>query len=718
MTEPMAGRAAIRWVIAAAVISLAVAFFALDLGQYLSLTYLRGQLGSLRDAYDASPLAVTGGYIAIYVAVTGLSLPGAAVMTLVGGALFGLVWGTVVVSIASTLGATIAFVFARFVLRDWVQGRFGSHLEAINRGVQRDGAFYLFALRLVPAFPFFVINLVMGLTPMKVLTFAFVSQAGMLAGTLVYVNAGTQLAKLDSLQGILSPGLIASFCLLGVFPMLAKRALAALTRRNALRGYPRPRQFDRDLVVIGAGSGGLVSALIGAAVKAKVTLIERHRMGGDCLNTGCVPSKALIRSARFLAQVERSAAVGVHSASAEFDFKDIMSRVRSVISAIEPNDSVERYESLGVECISGEATVMSPYEVAVNGRTLSTRNIIIAAGASPFVPPIPGIEGVPYVTSDTVWDIEELPRRLVVLGGGPIGCELAQSFSRLGTRVTQIEMLPRLLANEDEDVAARVRTAFENEGIEVLVGHRAVEFVDGPALRCAPVDGGEDIVVPFDLTLVAVGRRGNGEALGLDALGIEVRPNGTLETNEFLQTRVPTIFGCGDVVGPLQFTHVASHQAWYATVNALFGAFRRFRADYSVIPHATFTEPEVARVGLSEQEAAAQGIAVDVTRFPFDELDRAIADGNTDGELKVLTAPGKDKILGATIVGEHAGDLIAEYALAMRHGLGLSKILGTVHAYPTMMEINKLTAGRWRREHAPERILSWLERYHRWRRGG
>ncbi|MFT5392996.1 MAG: pyruvate/2-oxoglutarate dehydrogenase complex dihydrolipoamide dehydrogenase (E3) component [Gammaproteobacteria bacterium] len=708
-----------RWVVAAFVVTGIVAFFAFDLGRYLNLEYLRAQHAGLVAHYVAQPVLTIGLFFLAYVAVAGLSLPGAVVMTLIAGAIFGLGWGTVVVSLASTIGAGIAFFAARFALRDWVQERLGSHLGAFNAGVAKDGGFYLFALRLVPVVPFFVINLVMGLTPMRLATFAWVSQLGMLPGTLVFVNAGTQLAKIDGLSGIFSPGLIASFCLLGVFPMIAKHALGWLNRRRALKGYEKPARFDRDLIVIGAGSAGLVSALIGVTVKAKVTLIERDRMGGDCLNTGCVPSKALIRSARFVAQMKHSADVGIREATASFEFADIMARVQSVIRTIEPNDSVERYEGLGVECIAGEATVVSPYAVEVNGQTLTARGIIVATGARPAVPPIPGLDAVPYVTSDTVWELKELPKRMVVLGGGPIGCELTQSFARLGTQVTQVEMLPRLLPNEDADISERVAARFADEGIEVLTGHKALEFTADRRLLCQPVDvdGAPSRSVEFDVALIALGRRANAQTLGLQALGVEFNPNGTIVTDAALQTYVPTIFACGDVVGPLQFTHVASHQAWYATVNALFGSLKRFSADYSAIPHATFTEPEVARVGLNEREANEQGIAYEVTRFPFDELDRAVADAHTDGEIKVLTVPGKDRILGATIVGENAGDLIAEYALAMRHRLGLNKILATVHAYPTMMEGNKMLAGRWRKAHAPERVLAIMSRYHAWRRG-
>jgi len=707
-----------KLILVVAVVAAIAVFFAFDLGQYLSLEYFRSQQAAIDAFFAANPALTVGIYCAIYIVVTALSLPGAAIMTLVGGAIFGLLWGTIIVSFASTIGATLAFLAARFLLRDAVQRRFGDSLKAVNKGVRRDGALYLFMLRLVPAFPFFVINLVMALTPIRAVTFFFVSQVGMLAGTVVYVNAGTQIAQIDSLGGILSPGLIGAFVLLGIFPLIAQWFVRAIKRRKALRGWKRPKRFDRNLVVIGGGSAGLVSAYIAAAVKAKVTLIEKGRMGGDCLNTGCVPSKALIRSAKFLSHVRRHRDFGVRSASADFEFGEVMQRVHDVIRKIEPHDSVERYEGLGVDVVHGEARITGPWTVSVNGRELTTRHIVVAAGARPFVPPIPGIDDVGYQTSDTVWGLETLPERLVVLGGGPIGCELAQSFARFGSRVTVVEMLPRIMAVEDPDIGAHVAQRFADEGIDMRVNHKATEFrvENGDKILVCEHDG-EPVHIPFDEVLVAVGRAARTADYGLDTLGVTLTPRGTIETDEYLATRIPTIYACGDVVGPYQFTHAAAHQAWHATVNALFGAFKRFKVDYSVLPHATFTDPEVARVGLSETEADREGVAYEITRYDLGDLDRAIAESEDHGVVKVLTVPGKDRILGATIVGEHAGDLIAEFALAMKQRIGLNKILGTVHAYPTLAEATKFAAGEWKRAHAPAGALQWLERLHAWRRG-
>jgi pyruvate/2-oxoglutarate dehydrogenase complex dihydrolipoamide dehydrogenase (E3) component/uncharacterized membrane protein YdjX (TVP38/TMEM64 family) len=676
----------------------------------------------LQTWYGANPWATVFAFFALYVVVTGLSLPGAALMTLVAGAIFGLLWGTLIVSFASAIGATIAFLVSRFLLRDWVQQRFAAQLKPINDGMAREGGWYLFTLRVIPAVPFFVINLAMGLTSIRTRTFYWVSQLGMLPGTIVFVNAGRELAAIESPAGILSPGLLGAFLLLGLFPLIAKKAVEGIKARKVYARWKRPAKFDRNLVVIGAGSAGLVSAYIAAAVRAKVTLIEKHRMGGDCLYTGCVPSKALIKSARVLATIRGAKQYGLRTASVSFDFADVMERVQRVVRAIEPHDSADRYTKLGVECLQGEAKITSPWTVQIKTvsetKELTTRAIVIAAGARPFVPPIPGIERIEVLTSDTVWELRTLPARLAVLGGGPIGSELAQAFARLGSKVTQVEMLPRLLPREDPEVSEMVRQRFVDEGIDVRVGHKAKQIVVEEGKQFLVVEhAGKESRIEFDRLLCAVGRVANTAGYGLEELGIPVTRSRTVEVNEHLQTMYPNIYACGDVAGPYQFTHTASHQAWYAAVNALFSPFRKFRADYSVIPWATFTDPEVARVGLNETEARERGIAYEVSVYGMDELDRAIADGVAHGMVKVLTVPGKDRILGATLVGEHAGDLIVEFIAAMKHGIGLNKILGTIHIYPTLAEGNKYAAGVWKKAHAPEGVLRQVERFHAWMRG-
>jgi dihydrolipoamide dehydrogenase len=700
-----------KWMGPAGLATFVVAAFVVyhwfSLGSYLTLENLKNHQQELHTYYLEHSLSVTLIYALIYIASTALSLPGATILTLAGGVIFGLGWGLVVVSFSSTIGATLAFLTSRFLLRDFVQHRFQEKLVTINRGFENDGKFYLFTLRLIPLFPFFLVNLVMGLTSIRVLTFFIVSQIGMLPGTFVYVNAGTQLAKIDSLRGIMSPAILGSFALLGLLPLISKWIIGI---------FKSQKHFDYNMVVIGAGSAGLVSAYIASALKAKVALIEKHKMGGDCLNTGCVPSKAFIRSAKVLSHFKRAKEFGLEALPTSVNFAHVMERVQRVVSEIAPHDSVERYTALGVECIQGAARIRTPFEVEVNGKILKTKNIVIATGASPLVPPIPGLSEISYLTSDTVWNLRELPKRLVVLGGGPIGCELAQSFARFGSQVSLVEMAPRIMAREDEDVSTFIAEKFKNEGVSIYASHKALRIEkDEKTLICE--HQGKEVKIQFDEILVALGRKANIKGFGLEELNIEVSKSGTIVADEYMRTtNYPNIFVCGDVTGPYQFTHSASHQAWYVAVNSLFSPFKRFKVDYRVIPWCTFTDPEVARVGLNESEAKEKGIAYQISRYGIEDLDRAIAEEEAHGFVKVLTPPGSDKILGVTIVGGHAGDIIAEYVAAMKHGFGLNKILGTIHIYPTFAEANKYAAGVWKRANAPKKALEILARFHRWRR--
>ncbi|HYE28860.1 MAG TPA: FAD-dependent oxidoreductase, partial [Allosphingosinicella sp.] len=686
------GRSLLLLAIAAAI----AAFFLLDLDSSLTLANLKARQAELAGFVDRRPVLAIAAFFLLYVAVTALSLPGAAIMTLAAGAIFGLWRGTLIVSFASTIGASLAFLSSRYLLRDWVKARFGGRIAAIDRGIEKDGAFYLLTLRLIPAFPFFLINLAMGLTAMRLLTFALVSQVGMLPGTIVYVNAGTQLAGIESTRDILSPALIGSFVLLGLFPLAAKALVGWWRRRRVYRGWRRPRRFDRNLIVIGAGAGGLVTAYIAATVKAKVTLIEKGEMGGDCLNTGCVPSKALIRSARAAREIRAADAYGLAVAEPEVRFAEVIERIHRIIAEIAPADSVERYTELGVDVRRGHARLVDPWTVEIDGgERLTARAIVIAAGGEPAVPPLPGLADCGYLTSDTMWNRlrgrHSVPARIAIIGGGPIGTELAQAFARLGSRVTQVEHGPRLLPKEDEDVSALVEATLREEGVDVRTGHEAVR-VEYKALIVRA--GGEERPIPFDEIIVAVGRKARLDGYGLEALGIET--GRTITVNDWLETRFPNIYAVGDVAGPYQFTHFAAHQAWFAAVNALFGSLRRFRADYSVIPRVTFTDPEVAIVGHTEASAAEAGVAYETVRYDLSHLDRAVAEGTNRGFVKVLVEPGKDRILGATIVATQAGEMLAELVLAMRHGLGLNEILGTIHAYPTMAEANKYAAGEWK----------------------
>jgi pyruvate/2-oxoglutarate dehydrogenase complex dihydrolipoamide dehydrogenase (E3) component/uncharacterized membrane protein YdjX (TVP38/TMEM64 family) len=713
-----------RWLaVLVAVAVLVWVYRVFDLGSVLSLEQLKESRDGLIIYYEQNRLVMIIAFFAVYVAATAVSFPGAVILTLAGGAIFGFWLGLLVISFASSLGALLAFWASRYLLRDWVQRKFQKPFQAINSGIERDGVFYLLTLRLVPLFPFWLINLLMGLTQLRAARFYTVSQVGMLPGTAVFVNAGTQLALINSLGDVLSAPLIGSLVLLGLFPLVAKFMVGVLKNRKIYQQWQKPKAFDRNLIVIGGGAGGLVSAYIASVVKARVTLIETHKMGGDCLNFGCVPSKALIRSAKMAKQLRNAPELGFTDVAGKVDFAAVMRRIHRVIADIEPHDSIDRYTKLGVEVLTGYAKMVSPWDVEIalaDGTTqrLSARHIIIAAGARPFVPPIPGLEEAGYLTSDTVWQLTALPKRFVVLGGGPIGAELSQSFARLGSTVTQVEMGPRIMSREDPEVSALVAESLRADGVEVLTSHQAlrVEQRDGQKFLIVKHEQGERDL-PFDELLCAVGRAPRVTGYGLETLGVRLTPRNNIATNAFLETNYPNIFAVGDVAGPYQLTHAAAHQAWYAAVNALFGRFKKFKADYSVIPWTTFTDPEVARVGLSETEATAAGIAFEVTRYGIDDLDRAIADGTAYGFVKVLTVPGKDKILGVTIVGEHGGDLLAEFVLAMRHGLGLNKILGTIHAYPTLSEANKYAAGEWKKAHVPHRLLKWVARYHAWERG-
>ena len=710
-----------RWAVLASVVLALCAFFYFDLNQLLTLANVKREQSELEQLLLSHPVEFVGVFFGIYVVATALSLPGAAtLLTLAAGALFGLGWGTVFVSFASSIGATLAMVIARWLFQEHVQSRFKTQLEYINRGIARDGVFYLLTLRLVPVFPFFAVNLAMAVTRMKVWQFYLVSQIGMLAGTMVFVNAGTELGRIASLGDVISNGLITSFVLLGLFPLVAKWLVGWLKAQRVYRGFQRPTKFDCDLVVIGAGSGGLVAALIAATVKARVTLIEKNKMGGDCLNTGCVPSKALIRSARHAFDLRHGSQLGFSDLEPDVDFQAVMARVQRVISTIEPHDSTERYRGLGVDVELGLGEILTPWEVSVNDKVLTTRNIIIATGAEPLVPPIENIEQVDFLTSDTLWKLQQLPERAIVLGGGPIGTELTQAFSRLGSQVTQVELMPTLLSREDPEFSDMVKRQLESEGATVLTGHRATSVsMSGPTKSLVVVDGdGEQSLVDFDQLIIAVGRQANVSGFGLEALGVELNPNGTVAVDDFLRTNFPNVYAIGDVAGPYQFTHTASHMAWYATVNALFGSFKKFRVDYSVIPWATFCTPEVARVGINEREAQAEGIDYDVASYSVADLDRAIADDQAYGLVKVLVASGSDRILGVTIAAQHAADLISEFVLAMKHGIGLNKILGTIHIYPTFAEMNKFAASEWRKSNKPEWALAIAERYHRWRRVG
>ena len=693
-------------------------FYLIGGDSYFSFEAIKARQAELDLYYQKNVSLSRFVYFLIYVVVTALSLPGAAVLTLLGGAVFGLLWGLLLVSFASTIGATLAFLLSRYIFRSSVERRFGDRLQRINRGIDREGPFYLFTLRLIPLIPFFVINVVMGLTRMSPAAFYVVSQIGMLPGTFVYVNAGRQLSTIENLSDIFNPTILLSFALIGILPLVMRAVIRLIRRREVFKKYRVPEQFDYNVAVIGGGAAGLVTSYIAAAVKAKPALFERSKMGGDCLNYGCVPSKAIIKSARVAYQMRGAEKYGIKGVEPEVDFAQVMERVQNVITDIEPHDSVERYTKLGVACHQGEAHIRSPFEIECNGETFTTKNIVVATGGRPRLPNIPGLSDAPYYTSETVWNLREKPNRLLVLGGGPIGVELAHAFVRLEIETTLVERAERILQREDEDIASYVADQMRDDGVVFRFGHEVAEFIVENGNHFAILnEAASEERVPFDAVFIALGREANTSGLGLEELGIELRADGTIEVDDELRTNIPNIFCCGDVTGPLQFTHFAAHQAWFCAVNALFGRFKSFKVDYRVIPRCTFTDPEIAAVGVNETSANEQGIAYELVTYDVSDLDRAIAESEAHGLVKVLVRPGTDKILGVTIVGARAGDYIAEFVLAMKERVGLSKILGTVHAYPTFAEANKYAAGEWKKQNQPFKLLSYLKRLHAWERG-
>ncbi len=665
-----------------------------------------------REIAGESPFKAAIVYFIIYLVAASFAVPGLAVLTMVGGAILGFWKAVLLVSFASTIGATFSFLLSRWLFRDWVSRRFDSIYEKV-RGVETDGSSFLFSLRLIPLIPFSAVNLVFGITPMKTLSFYWISQLGMLPATLVYVNAGVQVGQARSFEDVMSPSVLISLSLLAAVPWLGRLLLHQINLHRIYRNYRRPPRFDYDLLIIGAGAAGLVSAYLGSALKAKVGLIERDRMGGECLHTGCVPSKSLIQSARLAHLIHRAGEFGLKVRESSVDFPSVFERIQSIISKITPKDSADRYRSLGVDCLRGEARIEDPFRVRIEDRVLTTRNIIIATGSAPFIPNIEGLDSIPYLTTDNLWDLRKSPGRLLVLGGGPVGCEMAQAFARLGVKVTLVEKENRLLNREDEEVSRLISEVFVREGIELLLGSRVARFSRAGNDFSAHLDGGRSI--PFDTLLLALGRRAR--VKGFDELNLELSDDGTLRVDECLRTRFPNIYACGDVTGPFQYTHAASHQASTAVLNALFSPFKKFKIDYSSMPRCTYTDPEIASLGLSEFEARGLAVDYDVYKHDFADVDRAVTEGNTAGFIKVLTRKNSGKILGVTIAGPRAGDLMAEFTLAKRKNLSLNEILKTIHAYPTYGEINRLVAGDWKRSTAGATALRFLSGFHAWRRG-
>ncbi len=709
-----ASRLLLLGILAAAV----AAFFTLDLGQYLTLESIKANSGALHAKVQAYPWWSRSLFFIVYALLTALSFPGTVVLTLLAGALFGLLEGTLLVSLASNFGAVAAMLISRFLLRDWIQRRFGKQIAGINRGLARDGAFYLVSLRLIPIVPFVLLNPALGLTRVGLWTFWWTTQLGMLPGHAIYVNAGRQLVRIDSLSGILSPGMITTLVLLAVFPLVATRLLTSYKARLAYRGWRRPKHFERNLVVVGGGTGGLATARIAASLCARVSLLERERLGGVAMHEGGVPARALRRQANRLHGLRSDPRVA-SSLDVAGGFSQAMDDMQRLTRAAMKSASSEHYARLGVEVIMAEGRLSSPWTVEAGGRSLSSRAIVIATGSRPCVPPIAGLEAIEPLTCDNLWDLREPPGRLLVLGGGAGACEFAQSFQRLGCQVTLVSERETLLEQEDPEAAGVVLAALRADGVELQLGLAPLRVeVDGDEclLVCRRGEEGEQ-ALPFDRLLLALGQHADIRGLGLDELGLRCGEDGSLEVDEYLTTRFPNIYAVGSVAGPYGAPHVAEHQAWYAAVNALFGDFKRFAVSERVIPRAVFTTPEVASVGLSEPEARAQGTEFDVTRVPLGALSGAIAEEAGEGFIKVLTERGKDRILGVSIVGEQASETLAGFVVAMKHKIGMNRLADTVHLGATLGDASRLLAETWQRQHRPLRLLRWAERLNRWRLG-
>ncbi|HNM02829.1 MAG TPA: FAD-dependent oxidoreductase, partial [Leptospiraceae bacterium] len=644
------GKLSKKLLIAAVIVTGFILFHHFHLQDYLSFEYLRQERDSLLQLYQSNEAAFTVSYFMIYVFSAAFSVPGATVLTLGAGALFGIWKGLLLVSFASTIGASLSFLVSRYMFRESIEKKFKDQMETVNSGIRKDGKLYLLSLRLVPAFPFFLINLLMGLTEISLGSFYAVSQIGMIPGTFVYVNAGTQLVSLNSPKDILSPVLMISFAALGMLPIAAKFFLSFLQNRRLYANYKKPDKFDYNIAVIGAGAAGLVTSYISAAVRAKTLLIEKNKMGGDCLNTGCVPSKTLLSAAKKIHLAKKAEQYGLNSAKIDFDFSRIMERVHSVIRKIEPNDSIERYSGLGVECIRGDAKLLSPFEIQIGERKITAKNIVIASGAEPFIPDIPGLKDVGYLSSETLWNLKKLPKTFLVAGAGAIGCELAQAFSRLGSKVVLVEAAERILPSEDAKLSSFLYEVFIEEGIEIIASGKILQFEKNILGKKAKIQCNDKInEIFFDEVLICTGRKARTEGFGLEELGIRLTSKGSIEVNSYLQTNYPNIFACGDAAGPFQLTHAAAHQAWYAAVNALFGFAKTFKADYRVMPRTVYTDPEIARVGISEKEALENGIEYEKTEYDIGELDRAVTEGEARGFIQVLTEKRSDRILGVTI---------------------------------------------------------------------
>lgn len=706
-----------RWLIVLSFVVIGIAFFWFDLDKYLTLEMIQSRSGALRDQVHAHPWWAAGVFFTVYAGLTVMSFPGTVVLTLLAGALFGLVEGTILVSFASNIGALIAMLISRFLLQDWVQRRFAAQISSINRGLERDGSFYLFTLRLIPLVPFVLLNPALGLTRVGFWTFWWTTQLGMLPGNLIYVNAGRQLARVREISDILTPSMIGTLVLLAVFPLIATRLLTFYKGRKVYRGWEKPTMFEHNIAVIGAGNGGLAAARAAASMKANVALIERGQLGGAALQSGSVPARALMQAANLSHGLQHSSALG-RRLQPQVDFAHVMQQVRRTLDDAHSALATDIRKETAVTLIDGEAQLTSPWTVTVDGRTITSRAFVIATGSRPCLPEIPGIDAVEPLTCETLWALDERPERFLILGGNAAACELAQAFQRLGCQVTLAVDGGQLLEQEEPEAQLAILNALHADGVAVLLDHVPQRFeVDEDERRLLCAVGDDVTALPFDRVLIALGRRAHIDGLGLEKLQLNLRDDGSLEVDEYLATRYPNIYAVGAVTDPSCSTQSAIHNAWYAAANGLFAGIKRFVVNDRAVPRVAFTSPEVASVGLTEAQLKLTEQAYEVTQIDLDALEATQLGAGNTGMLKVLTERGRDRILGVTLVGEGASETLAVFVLAMKHKLGLNKLRRTVHINPTLAEVSLAAADAWRRSHSAKRPQSWVERLHRWRLG-
>lgn len=647
-----------------------------------------------------------------------LGIPGALILTLLAGAVFGWKWGTVIVSVSSTAGACCAFLLSRYFFRELIGEKYSGKGKSVLDAYESKGPLFLLSLRLVPIVPYFLVNLLMGVTRIPLATFALLSAVGMFPSTMLYVKAGVNFSQIRSVSDILSKKMLLLFCFFALIPVAANWMLPRIRFWWVMRKYPKPKSFDYNFVVVGAGSAGLVAANLGARLQAKVALVERGKSGGDCLNRGCVPSKTLLAIAKGVHHRESAESVSAPYGKAKKEYTAVRRSIQRVIEQIAPHDSFERYESLGVDCFEGNAEVISPYEVKVGEKVLTTKNVVIATGASPILPVMPGIREQGVYTSDTIWEMQDLPTRLLVLGGGAIGCELAQAFSRLGVKVTIVEKGPRILAREDERASMLLTGSLQKEGVKLFCETEAVRIdrvQEHLNVQMRRLDGSAENL-EVDAVLVALGRKPNQEVF-LNAKGIESLSRAAVKVDSDLSvTTLPNFFFCGDSIGPDFFTHAAGFQGSVVALNALFGGWRKFSGTPKVMPRCIFTEPEVASVGMGEDVLKREKIPFTVCFYSWEKFDRALTEGKENGFVKVFLARGSDKILGATIVGERAGEILQQIVFAMHHGKGLGSFVNVIQPYPSYADCVRMAALAWKNNSAPKWIFPWLRDFHKWNR--